>query len=296
MSKLTMQPIRRIPIINARTIGFTIAFAIVGTMLLLTGCGGGGGGGGPSFPTPTLPAGAVVFESSNAISMANQAMDNSGFVGITAKQQQVTSTVKSIVGLVAGQLTISNHSATIATGATETTVLQCGGPNDGNITITANGNNSSATGTLSFNTCIEGTLTINGSISFGGSINNAGDFSFEGGGSITISDSSDFITMVMYFAETSNLNNPPYPFTSSFSFSLDGTGLPDGGFLVETTQPFIGDINGATDGQITIYGGDGINGNPTRILIDITGIGTADVYLDIDDGFGFIIQGSSIII
>lgn len=285
-----MQPIRRIPIINARTIGFTIAFAIIGTMLLLTGCGGGGG---PSYPTPTLPAGAVVFDSGNAITMANQAMDSSGFVGITAKQQQVTSSVKSVMGFVAGQMTISNRSATIATGATQTTVFQCGGgPNDGNITITASGNNSSATGTLSFNTCIEGTLTINGSISFGGSINNAGDFSFEGGGSITISDSSDFITMVMYFAETSNLDNPPYPFTSSFSFSLDGTGLPDGGFLVETTQSFTGDINGVTGGQITIYGADGINGNPTRIRIDITGIGTADVFLDIDDGNGFIFQDS----
>ncbi len=279
MSKITMQHNRRIPIINAKSIGFTIAFAIVGAMLLITGCGGGGG---PNYPTPTLPTGAVVFDSSNATDIANQSVSSSGFVGSSAKQTQITSTVNSVMGLVATQFIDSNQSAAIATGATQTIVYPClgdGDPStdDGDITVTASGNNSSVSGTLSFNNCIEGSLKISGSISFGGSANNAGDFNFEGGGSITITDLSDstYIKMVMYFNESGNLVNSPYPFTSSFSFSLEGTGLPNGGILVATTQPFVGDINGVSDGEITIYGGGG-----TTIRIDITGIGTADVYLD----------------
>jgi len=49
---------RKTSTINAKAIGFTIAFAIVGTLFLLTGCGGGGGGG------VNLPAAGVPYEGS----------------------------------------------------------------------------------------------------------------------------------------------------------------------------------------------------------------------------------------
>ncbi len=281
-----MQHNRRIPIINAKSIGFTIAFAIIGAMLLLTGCGGGGGG--PNYPTPTLPAGAVVFDSSNAISMAGEAVSDSGFVGTVAKQGQAVSSVKSVTDMIVTQLVGTQQSSSVVTGATQV-VLCTGG---GDITATINGNESSASGSFSFNDCIEGTITISGTFAFNGSANNAGDFSFNGGGSITVSDTFDStsIAMVMNFSESGNVSGT---ITLSFSFSIDG--LPSGGFLVDTTQPFVGTISGVTSGQLTIYGGDGINGNPTRIQININGDGTADVYLDIDDGNGFIFQDSIII-
>ena len=48
---------KRNPIINPKFIGFTIAFAIVAAMLLITGCGGGGdgGGGGVNLPASGVP-------------------------------------------------------------------------------------------------------------------------------------------------------------------------------------------------------------------------------------------------
>ena len=50
---------RKAPMVNAKAIGFTIAFAIVGTLFLLPGCGGGGGGG------VNLPTAGVPYEGSN---------------------------------------------------------------------------------------------------------------------------------------------------------------------------------------------------------------------------------------
>jgi len=264
--------------ISSRTIGFSIAFAIVGAMLFITGCGGGGGG--PNYPRPTLPAGAVVFDSSNSLTMANSAINNSGYVGTVAKEQHAVSSVKDVTDLIVTQLVGGQQSSSIVTGATQ--IVPC--TDGGNITLTINGNDSSASGSFSFNNCIEGVITVNGTFAFDGSANNAGDFNFNGGGSITVSDTSDStsITMVMRFSESGNISGT---ITLSFSFSIDG--LPGGGFLVETTQPFVGTISGVTSGQLMVTGG-----NNTRIRIDITGFTTADVYLDINDGNSFIFQGS----
>src|SRR5210317_1231429 len=92
---------RKTPMINSKVIGFTIAFGIVGTLFLLTGCGGGGGG--TSYPNPTLPADAVVFDASNAITYANRAMDDSGYVNTSARQQQTMSSVRELVDVINSQ-------------------------------------------------------------------------------------------------------------------------------------------------------------------------------------------------
>ena len=268
--------------INTKAIGFTIAFAIVGTMLLITGCGGGGGA---SYPTPGLPANAVVFDSFNATDIANRAVSDSGYVGTSARQAKPLSSLKAVMELASDQIRSTDQSSSITTGASQTIVIDCTDDfipsSGGNITITVNGDESSATGSLTFNSCtFDGIVTVNGSISFDGTGNNAGDFNFNGGGSITITDTSNStsITMVMRFSES--VNDFDGTFKSSFSFSIEG--LPDGGFLVETTQPLVGDMSGVTAGQIMISGGNG-----TRIRIDITGLNMADVFLDINDGNGF---------
>ena len=272
-----MQPIRRIPIINARTIGFTIAFAIVGTMLLLTGCGGGGGS---SFPTPTLPAGAVVFTDGNAAEFATRAMEDSGFVGSSARQAQVTSSVKDVMDLAINQIRSTQEFTSIASGASQTFEIACFDVffpgSSGNIIVTVNGNATSGTGTISFNDCsFDGIVTVDGVISFDGTSDSAGNFTANGGGSISITDTSvpSSITMVMYFSESGN--DFDGSFTSSFSFSIDG--LPGGGFLVKTIQPLTGIGLSVTGGEIMLFGGDG-----TRIRILITGPNTASVEIDVD--------------
>ena len=274
---------RKTPIINSKVIGFTIAFGIVGTLFLLTGCGGGGGG--PSYPTPSLPADAVVFDGNNSTEFANRALSDSGYVGTSAKQEQVQYSVKAALDMVADQMYSTQQSAPIATGATETITIECldiSVPgSSGNIVFTVSGSGSSGTGSISFNNCsFDGIITVDGIISFDGTADNAGNFNFNGGGTITITDATDpldvtSVTMVMNFNESGN--DFDGTFASSFSFSISG--LPGSGYLAQTTQPLVGDFTGVWDGEITVYGGSG-----TSIRIDITGLNTANVYLNEGSG------------
>jgi len=253
--------------INAKALGFTIAFAIVGTMLLITGCGGGGGG--TSYPIPALPANAVVFDTTNAIDIANSAVSDSGYVGTSARQANILPSVNGVIDLLADQMNSTEQSTSVSTGVSQTTIIPC--TDDGDITITVDGNESSA-----------GTVIVNGSISFDGTGDSAGNFSVSGGGSINITDTIDptSITMVMNFRESGNTSAGS--FSSSFSFSIDG--LPGGGFLVETIQPLAGADFDVTSGEIMVYGGNG-----TRIRILITVPNTAEVF--VDEGSGFVSVG-----
>jgi len=70
--------------VNTKTIGFTVAFAIVGTMLLVTGCGGGGGGS----TGPTIFANALEFsddfESTNVVTVASFDLTHNGITATVA--------------------------------------------------------------------------------------------------------------------------------------------------------------------------------------------------------------------
>jgi len=276
---------RKTSMINAKAIGFTIAFAIVGTLFLLTGCGGGGGG--TSYPNPTLPADAVVFDASNTITYANRAIGDSGYVSTSARQQQTMSSVKGLVDVIISQRDYLGTSS-VASGASESQTYNCGigDGSDGSFTISISGTESSYSGSLNFNNCTELTVTIHGTINFDGSYNSSNsNFTSNGGGSITITDSSDStkVTMTMRFNDIGN--DFDGSFTTDFSFSISG--LPGGGFLVDTVQPLQGIGFDTTAGEIMIYGGSN-----TRIQILITTTNTADVSLDINDGNGLQYQGT----
>ena len=74
MNRANYKNHRRNPMINPKAIGFTIAFAIVGAMLLITGCGGSGGDSVSVNYHPSLPAGAETFTTANAIEIAEDAV------------------------------------------------------------------------------------------------------------------------------------------------------------------------------------------------------------------------------
>ena len=76
-------------------------------------------------------------------------------------------------------------------------------------------------------------------------------------------------------------------FNGSINFSLSG--IPDGGFLVETTQPWTGNALSlqVTSGQLIVYGSDN-----TRLRITVTDINTADV--ELDNGSGSFVFDSTI--
>jgi len=85
--------------------GFIAALAL---LLIVAGCGGGGGGGGGgavNFPTPTLPAGAVKIDATNAEAIANSALEFTGILfGFAAKTEGPPS-IPQVIKLVTDQVT-----------------------------------------------------------------------------------------------------------------------------------------------------------------------------------------------
>ena len=105
-----MQRNRRIPIINAKAIGFTIAFVIVGAMLLITGCGGGGGGGGDGVSVnynPSLPAGAVTLDTGNSIIIAEDAVGSRDTFASARADSSSKPSARELVKLINDQVSVT---------------------------------------------------------------------------------------------------------------------------------------------------------------------------------------------
>lgn len=257
---------------------------LAASALLLAACGGGSSSGS-DYPTPTLPANAVEFNAANAETYATESVNNIGNADAELKSTQQSSSLISVTDLVRDQIT-GLQSTSIASGATETEEFPC---DSGKVVITLDGNESSGEGSFTYSSCVFGPITTSGKIKFEGTSNNStGAFTFEGGGTITISDSTDdtSITMVMYF--TGSGNDIDEAFTDTFSFSLDGTGLPDGGFLVKTVAPLKGTGFTLESGEIRVYGG-----NNTQIKILVVAPNTAEVWVDDGTGGGFVLVNAS---
>ena len=279
-----MQPIRRISIINARTIGFTIAFAIVGAMLLITGCGGGGGDGVSVNYNPSLPAGAVTLDTGNAIIIAEDAVGSRDTFASARADSSSKPSARELVKLINDQVSDTRQKLlSVATGAAQT--LQCidGDPASGTIKIIFNSTATNTSFSLEFTDCDQGVgIIIDGIISSIGNINNTtSDYSVQFGGDVTFTFTSDFSTlsMVMSASETGNEG------TSAFSALMDYSVIdPLGSYLVTTTQPLVGNNfynEFYIGGEIIIEGGGG-----TRLRIKITATNVATV--ELDDGLGFV--------
>ena len=265
--------------INAKAIGFTIAFAIVGILFLLTGCGGSGSSG-ITFPTPTLPSDAVVFDATNALDGADAAMSSGDSLGAVARGTNLPFTVQDAIELVTDKvLNRAKTSDSVVTGVTYP-------PDDclygGTQTETSNETARGVTGTVTFSGCNEDELSIiNGSFSFIASFNDP-VLNMDIGGNLTFTLVADgtVITMVMNVSETINLDTFAFSFSQTFAASSVPIGSITGGFLVTTPVAFSGDLtNGNVAGQMLVHGANG-----TQIRISVTAPDTATV--EVDDGTG----------
>lgn len=262
---------------------------IVGFILVIASCGGGSGGGDEDdgFPTPTLPSNAAKFDNTNANTIASAAV---GFLGTLDSVSQFKRpdppSMPQVVKQVTDQILSSIWSSENVAARTED--ISAGLCVTGTAIADFDENGNSASGTITFSSCdVGGGIIVNGGFIYNASWNDTTlDYDFHMGGTIDFDFDTDFVTIVMNLSESGN--DGTGAFTSTISFSLSG--IPGGGFLVTTAQPWTGNANSlqVDSGQLIVYGSD-----DTRLRITVTGINTADV--DLDNGSGTFVFDSTII-
>ncbi len=259
---------------------------MVSSIVVLASCGSGGGGEDDGFPTPTLPSGAAKFDNTNANTIATAAV---GFLdtldSVTQLKRAEPPSMPQVVKLVIDQIHKRIWSSEYVAARTED--ISAGLCVTGTAIADFDENGNSVSGTITFSICdVGGGIIVNGSFIYDASWNDTTlAYNFHMGGTIDFDFGTDLVTIMMNLSESGN--DGTGAFTSTVSFSLSG--IPGGGFLVTTTQPWTGNaISLQVDsGQLIVYGSDN-----TRLRITVTGINTAEV--DLDNGSGTFVFDSTI--
>jgi len=243
------------------------------------GSGGGGGGGGDDFPTPTLPAGAVKIDATNAEAIANSALDFTGILlGFAAKTEGPPS-IPQVIKLVTDQVTKRNRNlgSNVAGKTEDVSAFFCV---TGTATDTFDETANSVSGEIKFSDCDIGFgIILNGTFPYEGSWNDATlDYNFHYGGTLAFNDGIvPPITIVLNFTEAGNDGTGDLSLTPSFS--LDG--IPGGGYLVTTVLPLLGNFFSGlfTSGELNVGGADN-----TQLCMTVTAINMMTI--ELDDGLG----------
>ena len=249
-------------------------------IVTLSACGGGGGGGssGVNFPTPTLPAGAVKIDAANAEDIADSALLFTNILSEFALKTEGPPSIPQAIKLVIDQITKRNRNfGSVA--ARETEDLSASFCVSGKATDTYTENDNSVTGKIKFSDCdVGGGIVVNGSVPYEASENDATlDYNGQFGGSLTFRFGADIITIVLNFSDSGNDGTGDFSLTQSFSLA----GLPDGGFLVTTVKPILGNSfsDEITSGELSVKGA-----NNTQLCMTVTAINLITV--ELDDGSG----------
>ncbi len=258
------------------------------TIATLAACGSSGDSSdeGVGFPTPTLPADAARFDNTNANTIATAAV---GFVdtldSVTQFKTETSPSLLQVIEFVTDRITERARNSGLIAARTED--ISAGLCVSGSATATYTENGSSESGTVSFSECDVGSgIMVDGGFRFIVSWNDTTlDYSLQTGGTIDFDFGSDLVTIEMNLIESGNYGTGDFSGTISFSLS----GIPGGGFLVQTAQPWTGNALSleVNSGQLIVYGSDN-----TRLRITVTGVNTADV--DLDDGSGTFVFDSTI--
>ncbi len=263
-------------------------FLLACTIATLAACGSSGDSSDEDvgFPTPTLPADAARFDNTNANTIATAAV---GFVdtldSVTQFKTETSLSVLQVIEFVTDRITERARNSGLIAARTED--ISAGLCVSGSATATYTENGSSESGTVSFAECDVGSgILVDGSFLFVASWNDTTlDYSLQTGGTIDFDFGSDLVTIEMNLIESGNYGTGDFSGTISFSLS----GIPGGGFLVQTAQPWTGNALSleVNSGQLIVYGSDN-----TRLRITVTGVNTADV--DLDNGSGTFVFDSTI--
>ena len=251
--------------------------------ILTTACGGSDSDGGISDVNPILPAGATIITADNATDVAYNAADTfdtvyfaaTGFSGSSGGssvpvEAAPPNPAKAVLNKISETaFSMHKHSGNIVSALSDS--IPC---DTGSISDNWSETTTSYSGTLTFNSCVFGTMGFNGSIRYSASWNDqTGDHAQSGNGNLTLTYAGESIAIAMNLSQTS-IN---FDYSITIRYSLSGGGY---GFLVKTESPLTGiypaDISG---GSIIVQGA-----NNTRLRIVITDVCNADVELDTGTG------------
>ncbi|MGB5519131.1 MAG: hypothetical protein WBO73_11820 [Gammaproteobacteria bacterium] len=206
------------------------------SILMMSGCSSDDDGGGTAT---TVPPNAVTITEANAKDVVMQATLGGSalidFVPVAADVAQAPSANDIIVLAVDKVKDISNVTALNIPVAEEIN-LPC---DLGSITGTGTETETSASGTITFNDCVIGTVTLTGTITFNASINlTTQDWTINMTGNLSAADSTITTTLSgLIINEAGNDLTGEFSL-NTYTFALDySTG---GGFLAQLLAPIVG--------------------------------------------------------
>jgi len=272
-------------IISSLAIASTLAASLV-----LVGCSSDDSSSAPALPS--VPTGAVVITEANAKqAVADAIMGGSALldaVPTLVEIEQAPST-REIIDLLIDKTKDMQGSflESTPTGVAIDPPFQCngGGTITGDITETE----TSVSGTITFNDCIEGTITLNGTVTFSASVDAAGNWSLDIRGNVTAEESVFIVTLSqLHINETGNDNTSEYSL-NIYQFSADITG--GGGYATYLEAAVTGNElqicpTSPRSGIIVVLGGNGTKAKGTILSSN----GTTTVKIEFDDGSGTFVE------
>lgn len=263
---------------------------LVGVFMLgilgIVASGGSSGGGGDdvnvSFPTPTLPAGAVRLDNMNATEIAEEAVLFISLLSSFADfktEAPPSSAIEDVIKRTVEYLNQRDRgSPSVAARTDDLSAFFC--PNGGSAIVNSSESGDTLQGTIDLTDCnLDLVIMINGSLSFISSENfTTLDYALRIGGTLTLSDGiNPDAVFVLDFDNSGNDGTTDFSLTTDFSVD----GRPGGGYLVTTIQPIVGNFFSFVyfSGQLIVDGAD-----DTQLRITVVPGNMADV--ELDDGLG----------
>lgn len=261
--------------------------SILISLLSIFGCSSSDDGGGVALPA--VPAGAVVITEANAKQVIADAIaGGSALIDIlpVAVDVDQAPSAMDIIDLVIDKTKTLQGSFLQSTpiGVLIEPPIQCssGGTITGDITETE----TSISGTVTFNNCIESGITINGTITFSASVDAAGNWTLNISGNLSGTESGETVTLSsLLYNETGNDNTNEFSI-NTYQFSIDSTS--GGGFAVHLEAAITGNEmqtcpTSPRSGIVVVRGADN-----TRARGTINSNGT--VKIEYDSGSGAFIE------
>ena len=265
-------------------------FLIISLVILVASCGssssGGGSSSGDSFPTPTVPAGARTITALTADDTSESAVD---FVTILSEFAQLKTesppTMAQVVDRVIDQV-IRRNRISRSRNASKTEDLSSTFCVSGSASADFDETPTSESGTITFTNCdISSGILVDGALVYANSWNDTTlDYNLQIGGTLALNFGPPLVTIVINLVESGN--DGTGDFSTNINFSL--AGIPDGGFLVTTTQNLVGNsFIGLASGQLIVTGS-------ANSRLRLTIIGPSSASLDLDTGNGTFVSCATI--
>ena len=257
-------------------------FLIVGSIALLASCSSGGGSSDDDegFPTPTLPSGARTLDAGNAVDTAEESIAFLDAINTISALKSAEPLSPTQIAKLVIERGIKPRIRSAATANKTENLSDDLCVEGGTAILTFEETSNSEDGDLDLTGCkVDVDIEINGKLLYESSWNdNTLDYDLQIGGTLQFAIFGENVTLVLNLIQSGNEGTGE--FGGEVSFSIDG--IPGGGYLVTTSEPWAGDVGGIQSGRLLIRGG-----NDTRVRITVTATDVADVELNTGSGWVF---------